>query len=365
MPRPKPPRPAYLLHVVPGLESIAAREITDRVLETGPVRALAGFDERTSILAFPYGGSADDLLALRTVEDVFALAAEANDVPGTWAGLRAVREAVATAPSFDLAAAIALERRGRPLRHPTFRVVARLAGEHAFRRVDLHDAVQKETRARRPDWRLVEDTARIEVWAQLAGGSFVAGIRLSDATMRQRTYKSESLPASLKPTVAAAIALVSQPRPDDIVLDPLCGAGTILIERAQAGRYARLLGGDIDPAAVAAATANVGPRYKPIELRAWDARRLPIEDRSVSVVLANLPFGRQIGSPEENRTLYPTLLKEWARVLAPGGRMVLLTSETVLLSRAVTRARTLRTVQRIPLIVRGLPAAIHLIRTVA
>ena len=46
--------------------------------------------------------------------------------------------------------------------------------------------------------------------------------------------------------VAAALAWLSEPRDDDIVLDPLCGVGTVLIERAHLGRYAMLLGGDAD-----------------------------------------------------------------------------------------------------------------------
>ena len=36
--------------------------------------------------------------------------------------------------------------------------------------------------------------------------------------------------------------------------------------------------------ALAVARANVGPRYKPIELRRWDARDLPIDAGSVSAV---------------------------------------------------------------------------------
>jgi 23S rRNA G2445 N2-methylase RlmL len=143
------------------------------------------------------------------------------------------------------------------------------------------------------------------------------------------------------------------------VLDPMCGAGTILIERAETGRYGKLLGGDLDPEAVAAAVTNVGPRYQPIELRQWDARALPLPDDSVSAVISNLPFGRQIASPAELRDLYPALLKEWARVLGQDGRMVLLTSATDLLRRALPRA--LRIVARISVLVRGYPAAIHLI----
>jgi hypothetical protein len=47
-------------------------------------------------------------------------------------------------------------------------------------------------------------------------------------------------------------------------------------------------------------------------------------------------------------------------VLAPAGRMVLLTSETGLLAQSL-KSKSLELAQRIPVLVRGLPAAIHLI----
>ena len=356
----KAPQPAYLAHVVPGLESVAAYELRRSVPAASAVRALTGFDERTSLLAFAYNGPAADLLGLRVVEDLFSLAAELEGVAWNFAGLRALREAIETSTRFEAAAALALaQRKGRRPPRVTFRVVTRKAGEHTFLRSDLQHAVARAVQAREPTWRLVEENAHLEVWAHLVGELFVAGIRLTDITQRQRAYKRVSLPASLKPTIAAAMALVSRPRADDTVLDPMCGTGTLLIERAEAGRYRQLLGGDLEPEAVAAARENIGRRYQPIELRQWDARHLPLADDSVSAVISNPPFGRQVGSPKAVRELYPALLGEWARVLVPDGRMVLLTSETDLLRRSLPRG--LRLAERLPLLVRGYPAAIHVL----
>jgi 23S rRNA G2445 N2-methylase RlmL len=119
-----------------------------------------------------------------------------------------------------------------------------------------------------------------------------------------------------------------------VFLDPMFGAGTTLIERALAGRYVQLLGGDISPEAVATAQANVGSKYKPIEIQEWDARNLPLDADSVTAVTCNLPFGVQISTPEENRRLYPAVVKELKRVMAIGARAALLSSDM----RAITRA---------------------------
>jgi 23S rRNA G2445 N2-methylase RlmL len=208
---------------------------------------------------------------------------------------------------------------------------------------------------------MVEDDARLELWVQLVGHTFLAGFRLSDISMRQRAYRHQSIPAALKPTVAQAMVALSEPREDDVFLDPMCGSGTILIERAQTQRYQLLLGGDSDPRAIAATRANIGPRYKPVEIRQWDARDLPLDDGSISALVSNLPFGKQIGTPAEIQSLSPSLLGEWTRVLAPRARMVLLTGDRSLLTRALGRQPALTLQRTVPVLVRGFHATIFVI----
>jgi 23S rRNA G2445 N2-methylase RlmL len=123
------------------------------------------------------------------------------------------------------------------------------------------------------------------------------------------------------------MALLTRPASDDVFMDPMCGSGTLLLERAQMGRYQLLLGGDSDPEAVEATLANFGPRHQPRRIERWDARRLPLEDGSVNKIACNLPWGRQVGEQAAMPALYRDFLAEAARVLSPGGRMVLLTSE--------------------------------------
>ena len=250
-------------------------------------------------------------------------------------------------------------RSGRRL---SFRVVARLTGgDHEFRRIDFQRAVERgigECGDRR--LRLAGDDAEVEFWATMLADEFVLALRLSDERMRHREYKVAHRPASLRPAVAAAMGLLSEPRDDDIVLDPLCGAGTVLIERAQLARYRLLLGGDFDRGALEAARTNVGPRYKPIELVPWDAAAIPLRDASVTKIVTNLPWGLKSGSHAGNLRLYPALLAEFYRVLAPDGTMVLLTAETRLLRESLARPLQDRTgLQRDD---PGAPAAVYVCR---
>ncbi len=165
------------------------------------------------------------------------------------------------------------------------------------------------------------------------------GLRLSDrGEPRHRFERKVELPASLWPSVAAAMVLLTEPAAEDVFLDPMCGSGTILWERTKAGPYAQILGGDIDTERVDASRKNVrdhkGGRLPNLEIRQWDARELPLEDNSVDKVATNLPFGKQItgGGPAR---LYPQVLAELARVVRPGGRIVLLSSEYDLVKEQV------------------------------
>ncbi len=284
---------------------------------------------------------AQSLTRMRCAEDLFALAAYLRPLAPDQSGLEQARKLARNAPFVETALARRLEvtpgsRSGRRL---DFRVLVRTTGVHDYRRVDLQKAIEQGI-AERGDrrWRAAEN-AEVEFWATLLDDELILAIRLSDDRMRQRDYKVAHFPGSLRPSVAAAMAFLSEPADDDVVLDPLCGAGTILIERAHLGRYRMLLGGDRDPQALAAARENVGPRYQPIALRQWDAATLPLKDGEVTRIVTNLPWGRKSGSHPDNRRLYPKLLAEFRRVLAPGGLMVLMTSETRLMRELFQECR--------------------------
>ena len=69
------------------------------------------------------------------------------------------------------------------------------------------------------------------------------------------------------------------------------------------------------------------------------SRRVPAA--SIDRVLANMPFGKRVGSHKKNVSLYPRFAGTLAKTLKPGGLAVLLTEEKRLLRAAVERTRGL------------------------
>lgn len=354
----------YLAHTQPGFEPIAAQEI-EAELEGAAVRASRAVGDKSGIVFFEYEGDPAEALALRTVEDVFVQVAASYEFAPIWGALRSLKEYLAEAP---LDRAVALARQAKPGRGGhgklRFRVVARQVGQTHFRRVDAQEAVEKAIAARTDRrWALAEDNA-LEFWLTMLPGEAFLALRLSDEKMRHREYKIEHMPASLRPSAAAAMVRLTRPKESDVFLDPMCGAGTILIERANAGRYQQLLGGDDSREAVATALANIGPRYKPISVEEWDARSLPLDEGAVTAAAVNLPFGRQIGSPEENRSLYPAFLREMERVLRPGARLALLSGDIRALEDALRRAGRFQPRESHRVTVLGAPARLAVVQRV-
>ena len=170
------------------------------------------------------------------------------------------------------------------------------------------------------------------------------------------------IPASLKPTVAYSMVRLSRPHPTDVFLDAMCGAGTILLERALTDRYDYLIGGDISTDALDATVVNFGRKHQPRQFFHWDACSLPLQSNTVDKIVCNFPFGETIGNRSELTHLYRRCLKEYARVLKPRGRMVLLTSQRTLLDDALQQLRFLDARQRLTVDVRGKRAWIYVIR---
>jgi tRNA (guanine6-N2)-methyltransferase len=354
----------YYAHTMPGLEEVAWIEIRSRL--DGPsfeaARELRG---KNGLVLFRYAGQVADLLKLRTAEDVFYLVTRVPRVEWGREGLAQISEAILHNRFLDAGLALHNQARiGRKGRGgTTFRVVSRMAGgRQPYRRLDLQRAVEQALKRRLgKKWRLVEQGEDVEIWANLIGFDFVCGLRLSDASMRHREYKRAHIAASLRPSVAAAMVWLTGPQPGDVFLDPLCGAGTLLVERGMIERHRLLLGGDVDGAALRAAAQNVGPRHKPRQLLRWDAGRLPLADGCVDKIATNLPFGKQIGSRQENRRLYRAVFAEIDRLLRPEGCAVVLSSEADLIKGTLRQVKGLQIVRGYSVTILGQRAWVYVV----
>jgi 23S rRNA G2445 N2-methylase RlmL len=332
--RTPPALPACYALLQSGLEDIAAQEIEQEL--RGEVKRTA-----RGLVVFRVAEIDAGLLALRTVEDVFLLAWGTDQLSYRAEDLDRIRRWTAREPDWPMLLRLHHALRPRPRGRPTYHVVTQMQGHHGYRRQDARDALADGLAGKLPaGWRPAQEGASLEIWLTIDQATAICGVRLSDRTMRHRRWKVEHTPASLRPTVAAAMIRLAEVRPGQMLLDPMCGAGTILAEYLDASRrqYERRapLGGDIEREALRAAALNLR-HLGPTHLVRWDARRLPMPNGVVDRVVSNPPFGKQLAAAADIAPLYRNMLAEYDRVLRAGGRAVLLVTDLTAL-RAAARA---------------------------
>jgi 23S rRNA G2445 N2-methylase RlmL len=209
-------------------------------------------------------------------------------------------------------------------------------------------------------WRVDLEGYDYDLHVNVDGDRCTVDLRLTPESLHRRG-RFVHVPASLNPTLGHALCVLSEPQPGEVFLDPTCGAGTVLLERAALGP-ARLIAGDLFARPVEVARTNVEANDITAQVLRWDARRLPLAAESVDKVCANLPWGRRAGSHLVNKHLYPALVREIARVLRVGGLAVLLTLERRMLTAILDRHGWLRTVEVLPVVVGGLRPCIYVVR---
>ena len=217
----------YFARVTAGLERLVWQDIERRCNAR-----LMSFGHRR--IDFAYGGTPATLLDLRGVDDIYVHAARLTGLDHTRASLARLTEKIAPLdllPALEVCAAV------RPISTaPTYRVTASHLGRRNYSRYDVEGAVAAALTGNLP-WRFVlndaeEQEPELDLRVLLEDDWALLGLRLGELPLHRRAYKVASRPGSLKPPVAYCLGLLAALAPSDVVLDPACGAGTILVEAA-------------------------------------------------------------------------------------------------------------------------------------
>ncbi|XP_037534800.1 THUMP domain-containing protein 3 [Nematolebias whitei] len=155
----------------------------------------------------------------------------------------------------------------------------------------------------------------------------------------------------------------------------MCGTGAIPLEGAIEFSSSFYIAGDNNDMAVNRTVNNVYHIQRrradkgstpglPIDTVQWDICNLPIKTSSVDIIITDMPFGKRMGSRKKNWDLYPSCLREMARVCRPDtGKAVLLTQDKKCFAKAVSRMGGLwRKVHTVWVNVGGLHAGVYLLK---
>lgn len=345
----------YFARVSAGLEQIAWQDIEQRL-----AARLVSFGHRR--IDFAYSGAPTALLDLRSVDDVYVFVARLTKLDHTRVSLDRLTQKIALV-NFEPALAVVAAARALP-DYPKYRVTASHLGKRNYSRYDVEGAIERALTPRL-SWRFVlneadEPEPDLDLRVLLEDDWALLGLRLGAAPLHRREYKVASRTGSLKAPIAYCLGRLAGLAPGEVLLDPACGAGTILAEALSLAPGGVLIGGDVDAAAIELAQTNlraldvpvrlldaattIDPRAEPtgVVLYQGDARATPLVAASVAVVVSNLPWGQQVLIDADIARLYQAIVGEIVRVLAPGGRAVLLTDQAEALQAALAAHPALR-----------------------
>ncbi len=179
------------------------------------------------------------------------------------------------------------------------------------------------------------ETPQKTFFGVITDGKFVFGLKLAETVPSEFVRRSPSRkpffhPSAMTAKLARCMVNLTKPKAGDLVLDPFCGTGSILIEAGLIG--CRVMGLDVKRRMIHGSLRNFKFYKITTEgLVVADARALPIQ--TVECVVTDPPYGRSattLGST--TREIVERTLDELAEVLGEGRRVCLATPKTMKVS---------------------------------
>ena len=208
-----------------------------------------------------------------------------------------------------------------------FRVNARLTGK--FRKVELYPKVSASVGTIFINhFNAVSELSQpdLEIFVHLSETFLTIGLPVTKRPISDRIYLKH---ITVRSTVCCALCIAANVTLNDLVLDPMCGAATILIEAIKQFNVKCAVGVDNNSAQLKLAQENRKQSNVVSELTLilGNSKNLFLKKESFDVVICDVPFGRKFGSSDEIKPLLKSIVKTIEFVLKPGGRVAILISE--------------------------------------
>lgn len=188
-------------------------------------------------------------------------------------------------------------------------------------------------------------------------------VRVTPRPLATRSWRIANMEGALNASVARAMAILSEPSEDDIVLNIACGSGSLLIERCVLSRPLAIVGCDNALQALKLSKLNISASHhqQTIQLLQADASCLPFGKGYFNKLLADLPFGQLVGNHQDNKRIYPQILAEAGRITVVKSLFVLITHEIRLIETILRQTSLWHIRQTVRINLNGLHPRIYVL----
>ncbi len=315
-----------------------------------------GYSELISIshrtIEFTSEASLIDLLASHGIEDLFIHLETIERVTHERSALELLRKAVRRC---NLAKAVQALQTARPIPpKPAFSITASFVGSRNYNRWELADSIRAgiPELASLPYVETKDQSAPphdLHLRLVIEGERAILGLRASLTPLHKRTYLQTPTPGSISPVAAFLMSRLANPKAGEVVLDPLCGCGTIPIEASFCAPNLVTMGMEIDPLIAEMGQRNAAAAGTGTAIIQGDIFKSSLEPGSTDIIVCDLPWGEQTTLKNGS---YNSLLVVLKRLLRSQGRMVLMSGDIEALEAAVELSK-LKVQQRIDVSLHG------------
>ncbi|KYN20046.1 PREDICTED: THUMP domain-containing protein 3-like [Trachymyrmex cornetzi] len=243
-----------------------------------------------------------------------------------------------------------------------YRVTCERSGKHAIESKDVARVIG-EILQDKFHWLVDLSMYHLEIVCKLIDDQLITHLRVTHKSKHHRNIINFG-PTTLRSTICYNLLKLANPKLGDIIVDPMCGGGSIPIEAALAFPHLYVLCGDNDSRATDRTKSNMDASAVTckIDLVQWTASKLPFKDSFVDIIVTDMPFGKRSGNKSYNKIFYKKFLLEFGRIVKSNGRIILLTYDRNNFKDALMAAGDLFWVIKIIGVnVGGLPAAVYVL----
>ncbi|MCL2194122.1 MAG: methyltransferase [Treponema sp.] len=140
---------------------------------------------------------------------------------------------------------------------------------------------------------------------------------------KHRSFDKTLKKGELRPDVVEVMIHEAKISKDSVVADLFGGWGAIAAAVVESGRYKKVYTGDINDECVKHQKKRLHDKRNCL-VQKWDARKLPLDDKSVDAIVTDPPWGEY--ETMDTPQFYNEFIGEAARVLRHSGSFVFLTS---------------------------------------
>jgi tRNA G10 N-methylase Trm11 len=234
----------YLLHTQVGIERVAEIELIDRFKKHCSIDYVGYVPSKNGIVQLDWKGEPQDFYnKMGSIEDAFYIVDYVADL-GDLLTLKGLYRKIHT-DKLKKNIDYFFDKLNPFDKSPEFRLVVRKKSKHNFKRIILQNMMEEFFKKEQKRIHITKEEDHKEIWITLLKNRLIIAIRLTTREKRQRKYKTETIPGSLRPSIAFSMNYLAELKSSDVVWDPFCGVGTIGAELIENFTYSRLILSDL------------------------------------------------------------------------------------------------------------------------